>query len=333
MEPKAISNCPYANSCGGCPWIHMDRETQNKNKLAALYESFKKALGPTSVSLRALENIQNRIMPGEGFSWRNRFQFHRCDAKNLKQAPVGLVGRDKSSIVPLLDCPIAQPEIRRALQTRQLLPPVSKNRFNVYAQDGLLLVEGINEGGKVNILDRKIQLDVKNFFQSNVIMLETLISDLLAYIPKLGQHQLALDLYSGIGTFSLFLKDFFPRLILMEAEKSSLKLAKENLAEHTAEYFALSDSQWAKNKRAQALCRHANLAILDPPRSGLSPALKNALGKTEIPALAYVSCNPNSQAFDIKDLEKYGYCLKSLYLYEFYPQSPHMESLAILERQ
>jgi tRNA (uracil-5-)-methyltransferase len=75
-----------------------------------------------------------------------------------------------------------------------------------------------------------------------------------------------------------------------------------------------------------------DLLILDPPRAGISPkGLKHIL-RLNIPNIVYVSCNPAAFARDLGLLDENGYRLRKLGCYDFFPQTPHLESLGILAR-
>jgi 23S rRNA (uracil1939-C5)-methyltransferase len=72
--------------------------------------------------------------------------------------------------------------------------------------------------------------------------------------------------------------------------------------------------------------------VLDPPRQGLTPALRRALAQKGPPGLAYVSCDPATLARDSGELVAGGYRLERLTGYDFYPQTAHIESLAVFVR-
>jgi 23S rRNA (uracil1939-C5)-methyltransferase len=71
--------------------------------------------------------------------------------------------------------------------------------------------------------------------------------------------------------------------------------------------------------------------LFDPPRKGLGPAILQGLRQRPAPKLIYLSCNPTTLARDLKELET-GYKVKALKIYDFFPHTPHIETLAILEK-
>lgn len=327
--------CPLAGRCGGCPWQQLAREAQLRAKRNIVHELFDRALAQDSDSRTALEAVSCIPMPGDGLSWRNRFQFHRSASQDIAHSPVGLMDSEGKLVVPLNDCPIAHPLIREALKNKSLKAPLASNRFTVFASGDTLLVEGGKEEARVALLDRDILMKVSLFFQSNVAMLEILLEHLNTYLATRGPFKRTLDLYAGVGTFSLFLKDHSEAITLMEREARSLGIARTNLKGFDAEFLAMSDDNWARSRERQKDSSKpmADFALVDPPRAGLSSRMRSWLASSRIPRIACVSCDPASLARDIAALDLAGYRLVMLEAFEFYPHSPHIESLAILEKR
>ena len=318
--------CPLYGNCGGCNLQHLNYQAQLDAKAGILCECFKRIGGfnpPTPA-----------ILPSAPWEYRNRVQFHRIPPNGL-----GFMSHNSVTPVPAPDCPIADPGIRAFLQKTAsgetpLLPDPKSERFTVYARNGLFLYEGGVEQGKTKILDREIHLDVGCFFQSNGNLLESLVAK-LKEIAAAANHSLPMaDLYCGVGTFACFLMELFPKIDLLEENKKALALAKKNIAlggtgaaKFRAEFFALRDTGWAK-------LRHGGYSFIvaDPPRQGLAPALAHWLATEGPPLLAYVSCAPATLARDSKILLAGGYALAELLLYDFYPQTAHIESLAVFVR-
>jgi 23S rRNA (uracil1939-C5)-methyltransferase len=152
-------------------------------------------------------------------------------------------------------------------------------------------------------------------------MLEALIEDLK--VLAAGGGQALADVYCGVGTFASFMEGF-EEIDLVEENKAALALARENLGGEGRHFFSLSGDRWARSLKGKGSWA---LMILDPPREGLSPGLMGYLKEKGPDRLAYVSCNPATAARDFRELGASGYALKELYLYDFYPQTAHIESL------
>jgi 23S rRNA (uracil1939-C5)-methyltransferase len=313
--------CPLYGICGGCSLQHLRYEAQVRAKTAMLQDAL--------IRLGGLVPPEPRVFPSAPWEYRNRMKLHRIPRP--REAPVGLKARKNSRIIPLADCPVADPGIRRALGEKTVLPPPQKDRFTVYSRDGLFLSEGGSSRGRVNILGRELILDAGFFFQSNGVMLEALGADLRAIAMEADAGLPMADLYCGVGTFAALLEDVFPRVDLVEENKRALAIAGENIRGKGREFFALRDSDWV-TLRERSGGKPYGFIVADPPRQGLSPALTRWIAAEGPPLFAYVSCDPATLARDSRKLAAGGYVLSDLRFYDFYPQTAHIESLAVFKK-
>jgi len=347
IEPSPVRCepvCAFYGKCGGCNLQHIDYNAQLRIKAAILKDSF--------LRIGGINPLEIEVFSSPPYEYRNRMQFHclrdkqnsprnahlRCTAdyrgKNTSEHKYGLKGRASEVIIPVNDCPIAVPEIREILQSvNSISIPPEKDRFTVFAKDEVLLNEGGQQRGKIKLLEKEITIDAGLFFQSNCFMLEKLILELQKIAEGVNRDLLMADLYCGVGTFALFLGDMFPKVILAEENKAAVSLARENLRGVTTEFFALRDTNWPdqlfRKKDNQSVF---GFMVVDPPRAGLAPKLAITLAQNGPALLIYVSCDPASLARDSKILVKGGYTLKELKLFDFYPQTAHIESLAVYTR-
>jgi 23S rRNA (uracil1939-C5)-methyltransferase len=172
-------------------------------------------------------------------------------------------------------------------------------------------------------------MDAGVFFQSNGFMLEKLIADLLQIAAEADTKLPMADLYCGVGTFAAFLGEKFPRTDLVEENPKAIVLARENVRGMETRLFAQTGDLWAKGCHLES---NYGFMVADPPRQGLSPALRRALAQRGPPILAYVSCDPATLARDSGELISGGYRLERLTGYDFYPQTAHIESLGVFVR-
>jgi 23S rRNA (uracil1939-C5)-methyltransferase len=329
LEPstlRASPLCPYFGRCGGCSLQHLSYDAQVEAKTAILLDSCKRIGGfiPPDIKVRR----------SEPFGYRNRVQFH-MDSDNK---PCFKVGKS-SGLVAINDCPVADEGIRRALQEDKINLPSVRKRFNVYSLGYTFLVEGSVERGTVSILGRELFIDVKVFFQSNAAMLKALIDDLLAVSMGANKSFPLADIYCGVGTFAVFLSGYngteeFAEIDLVEENKIAISLARNNLSmykkvNNNVNYYALRDNEWRKLPQK----RRWGLMVLDPPREGLSALFREWLVKSGPEIVAYVSCDPATFARDSGVMLKGGYKMKELTFYDFYPQTAHIESLAVFNRE
>jgi 23S rRNA (uracil1939-C5)-methyltransferase len=324
--------CAFYAQCGGCNLQHIDYDAQLAAKTAILKDSF--------LRIGGLQPPEPVIFPSPPWEYRNRMQFHcfRQKTKGAQPRQYGLMGRQSGEIIDIQDCPVAVSGIREILKSpkgagrkeNELQLPVEKDRFTIFCKDGALLSEGGRQKGKIKLLDKEIFIDASLFFQSNCFMLEKLITELRVIAKDADQNMPMADLYCGVGTFAFFLKDMFPQIVVAEENKAAVSLAKENLRGTETEFFAFRDTDWP-----HTLLRRKDtfgFAVVDPPRAGLTPKLTSALAREGPPVLAYISCDAASLARDCKLLTNGGYNLKKLLFFDFYPQTAHIESMAVFGR-
>jgi len=326
IEPSSFRvtpPCRFYGSCGGCSLQHLSYDAQVEAKIAILLDSCKRIGG--------FDPPRIRVRRSEPFGYRNRVQFH-LDAENR----LCFKERKSPHLAAIDDCPVADEGIRKALREGKIKPPGVRKRFNMYAFRYTFLVEGSCERGNVSILGKELLIDVGVFFQSNAAMLEPLINDLLEVAAAADKNLPLADIYCGVGTFATFLAaggadgEVFPEIDLVEENKTALALARNNLRMYKkVNCFALKDSDWVKLDQK----RDWGLMVLDPPREGLSAAFREWLVRNGPALVAYVSCDPATFARDSGVLLKGGYTMRELTFYDFYPQTAHIESLAVFDRE
>jgi len=163
------------------------------------------------------------------------------------------------------------------------------------------------------------------FFQINRFLLPELLA--LATANRTGE--LAFDLYAGVGLFSRALARSFTRVTAVEiAEPAASALAATKLRNlHAVKATTLDFLRVAVIDRDRP-----SLIVLDPPRTGAGPEICALLGRIAAPTLIYVSCSPEHLAADLAPLTASGYAVSALHLLDLFPQTTHIETVAILTR-
>jgi 23S rRNA (uracil1939-C5)-methyltransferase len=135
--------------------------------------------------------------------------------------------------------------------------------------------------------------------------------------------------YAGVGLFGLFLAEGAREVVEIEADPRANEAARI-----TASRWDLSNVSFVTSSAEEALASASryDLVIVDPPRAGLAPAVTQALVERAPQLLLYVSCLPQSLARDLGPLTQAGYRVDHLELFDFYPQTYHVELLAVLRR-
>lgn len=188
-------------------------------------------------------------------------------------------------------------------------------------------VDGTQGVITATVLGKPIRFDLRCFFQSNLEMTEKLIPWALDGLAG----RLALDLYCGVGLFGAFLKDRFERVLAVEENPIALEYALGNIGD-TGEFMRGRVEELLKEERGPLASGRPDAVVVDPPRDGLDAAVKEYLIAKGPARLVYVSCNPVTLARDLKSLLAGGFRLDDLRLFDFYPQTAHVESVAKLSR-
>ena len=176
---------------------------------------------------------------------------------------------------------------------------------------------------------KTFRIGPESFFQVNVPMLERTLEEMKKSIT-LDKKEILADFYCGIGTFGIALSQFAEKVIGIESEPANISFLKSNLKLNKIENFKLYEGSCEKLLPA-LLNSGITTLILDPPRKGLENMVCQNILLSSIKKILYLSCNPSTLSRDLKILSR-SYTTKALHLFDFFPQTPHIETLAILER-
>ncbi len=171
------------------------------------------------------------------------------------------------------------------------------------------------------------RVSAPSFFQANTNGAEALVSMVIERLQADGSDRV-LDLFAGVGTFTLPLATVAGDVVAIEGGGSAVRDLRANLE------AAQLDSEVMPGEASRALADAGtfDLAVVDPPRSGMSPETLNALVHTKASRICYVSCDTATLARDVKSLVRAGYRLVSATPVDLFPQTWHVETLAVLER-
>jgi 23S rRNA (uracil1939-C5)-methyltransferase len=179
------------------------------------------------------------------------------------------------------------------------------------------------------------QFSAAAFFQINHELLEPLIDEALRDVPldieKDGKGGTAIDLYCGVGLFTLPLARRFARVVGVEASERATKFAGRNL-----EFANLSNAQVVTARVGDWLKQHSrsfgpvDFLLLDPPRTGCENRDIAGILALRPARISYVSCDPATLARDLKKLIIAGYSLDSIVAFDMFPQTHHVETVARL---
>jgi len=362
LEPSAARvepPCPhFLEGCGGCQWQHASYEAQLAFKQQILADQLRRGGGIAEPALL------DPIPSPQPFGYRNVAEFH------LGIGELGFHREGSHELVDVLHCPLMEAPIEAALGVlrtfRKRLPDVSSVHVRAGAEAVQLVlmcdddprgykllapelaaaveaavgqpahVTGVHAGSDrmrglhlepwlhMPLAGRRFRVSGLSFFQVNTAVAETLAEKVVA---EVGANERVLDLYSGVGTFALLAAETAREVVGVESHHAAIADAAANLAEAGAENARFVHSDVAGVTALAA--ERWDMAILDPPRAGCPRQVLDALNAERV---VYVSCDPSTLARDLKILLARGFSLRSAQLLDMFPQTYHLETLAVLTR-
>lgn len=364
-DPAIAPPCPYYGECGGCALQHLSYENQlllKREHLASLFEgiaeigavypaqplgyrnrmdfvtafgkiglrragSFKHVVDIGSCIIQqgaaddAFTRIRARLAGVEDYNYLTHTGYLRYVVMRQGRA----TGEVMANFV------VASPERRARLD------PVIAATFGEVASISVILSEGradlsfgeILEHAKGGVIDERLDdlrfaIAPNTFFQSNTeIALEM-------YRRIRGQVRgRVLDLYAGIGSITLFIAGACDSVTGVEIVEEAVGAARAN-----AEQNGIATASFVHADAADFLATYAEpctTLVLDPPRAGMHPAAVKRIAALAPERIVYMSCNPATFRDDLARLEAYR--LTSFEAFDMFPQTPHVETLAVLDRR
>jgi len=182
------------------------------------------------------------------------------------------------------------------------------------------------------VAGREYTLSAGSFFQVH----RTLLDEFVPAVVGSESGQCAWDLYAGVGLFSLALVERFQRVIAVESNPAAWKDLRQNLRstrtpKATAEAIQSATIDFLQQV-SQRQMPAPDLVLLDPPRAGAGVEACNLLARLNPRRIVYVSCDPATLGRDLGALIQSGYRLHRLQCVDMFPQTYHMETIAVLER-
>ena len=333
LEPSGVRAeppCPYFGRCGGCDFQQLTYEAQ----LAAKAEIIRDCLRRVA---HAEPPAEIEVVPSpEVWRYRSRARWqHDAVRRHL-----GYYERGSHRVCDVADCPVAAPPVAerlarlRASMSEGNLPQAPEFEA-VAGDDGVALDPSVEpEDGREQsrrIGGETYRFDAGCFFQINHALLAPLIEEGLRGTADGGDT--ALDLYSGVGLFTLPLARRFRRVVAVEGNPASARYARRNLSDATlpnarVETSAVGD--WL-SRHAGGLGR-ADFVLLDPPRAGADPETVRGIIGLKPAHISYVSCDPATLARDLRLLLDADYHIHSLRAFDMFPQTHHVETVVHLRK-
>ncbi len=366
-EYRITPSCAFANECGGCDLQHLDPDRAVDMKRDQILSTLTRHsnLEPQIIDTPIVseQTLNYRRSARVGINQRENGEliigFRRPESNKLIDIPScpvltarcnhfltalreQLVGLDKLKTLTHISLSdgdnLLAVEIRakkrpsdEVMQALNSLAINEKVNLRVSFNDQLLTLNTVEEPAFINKRHEILyQFDTNDFIQVNASVNEALIETAIEWL-KPQQNERLLDLFSGLGNFSLPLAKLTKEVVAVEGVSAMVQRSQSNAALNAIDNLKSIKSDLSNpDKETAWLNSQYDLILLDPPRSGaadLIPHLKE-LGAR---AILYIACEPMSLVRDSRILGEIGFSMKRFTVADMFPQTHHIESIALFE--
>ena len=180
----------------------------------------------------------------------------------------------------------------------------------------------------------KFEISANSFFQTNTYQGKVLYDEVLK-IAGLNGDEIVYDLYCGTGSIALYLASKAKEVYGFEVIRSSLENAEKNSLINgidNVHFLKANLDTFFKSGQLPRRIPKPNVIVVDPPRAGMHPDMSGYLHKLKAEKVIYVSCNPTTQARDVKILSDNDYKIKNSVMVDMFPHTPHIETVMLLSK-
>ncbi len=339
IEPSSMrvpAPCPVFGRCGGCHYQHATYDYQVEAKCAILVEELRR-LG----KIEPPEEIS--VLTGEPWGYRNRVQLQ------IERGRLGYREARSHKLCAIRACPIASPAVNRVIASLNTM--LSDSRWPNFVDSLEIFTD--EEQVQLNVLETRrpvsrrffdwcaeaipgvvpnaldwqsrFRVSRNSFFQVNRFLVDQLVENALDFEGG-GEH--ALDLYAGVGLFSLALAQRFTRVTAVESGSGAVRDLEFN-----AQRAGLTNLQTVRDSTESYLEKleaAPDYVLLDPPRAGLGKLAVGRLVALKPNRMTIVACDPATLARDLAALLAAGYRIEKMTMVDLFPQTYHIETVVQL---
>lgn len=327
---RVEAKCPLYQTCGGCQYQHIEYERQLAEKTKHVEELMQK-----------LGEMDHPVEMAHGspkvYHYRSKITPHYNRPDKEGRQPIGFLkyGR-RNQIVDLEQCPIATEAINEALpEAREEARRAGGKKRR--QRGGTLLMRDVLEGVVTDpqaIVSERVgevifQFKASEFFQNNPYILPDLVAH-VAIEAAAERARYLVDAYCGVGLFALSTAKNFEQVAGVEISEPAVRWAQAN-----AKISNVNNVRFVIGK-AEAIFNglkfppEETAMVIDPPRKGCDESFREQLLTYRPQRLVYVSCDPATQARDLKEFVAGGYKITRIQPFDLFPHTRHIENVVSL---
>ena len=340
--------CPHFTQCGGCHYQHIPYLDQLHIKQSILQNQLER------VGKLVDPPVEDMVPSPSAWNYRNHIQFHISEEGNP-----GYLKHRSNQVVAIQECHLPEDSINDiwpSLDT-EYIPGLDRISFRSGegGQDTMIVLESSDPkpiefvvdlplsavhqgpGGEIVLAGDDFTIievhgfpfvvSAGSFFQVNTGVAELIVDYLIDALP-LAEDTVLLDVYCGVGLFSVFLAPLVKQIIGFESDPSAAEDFLYNLAGFdTVKLYDLPAEDILPDLEISP-----DVILLDPPRAGISKKVLDGVVSLKPKTIAYISCDPATLARDVFRFHKQGYQLQSSTPFDMFPQTYHIESVNLFQR-
>lgn len=320
--------CPYFGTCGGCDFQQMSYAEQLASKVEIIRDCLRR------IGKIEFDGEIGVIGSPKELQYRSRAQWHL----DTSSKGIGYYKRNSRELVEIDRCPKLVPPLNEALaklKSELAWENIWADQAFIDAAVGDENVVSLNSPGVFDPEDisftafgEKFAYSAGVFFQGNQYLVPQLLETALAG----AEGRSALDLYCGVGLFSLPMARKFAKVIGVEENPASVAFAKKNAwanGHENTEFRAESVRRFLDGAKV----KNVDFILLDPPRAGTEKDTMQNLIRIGAPSISYVACEPSMLARDLRRFDAEGYRIDSITAVDLFPQTHHVETVARLSKR
>ena len=320
--------CPYFGRCGGCDFQQLTYEAQLAAKADIIADCLQR--------IARLDPVPPITVHPSPNNWRYRVRATWQIDRDTRQ--IGYYERGSRRVCDVAECAVLMPELQQTLERVRAtewpeFPPDLKHLDVVTGEDGVSLSPPFAEFDtnelSLRVGNEVYRYNAEAFFQINPALLPLLIEFALSDV----RGETALDLYCGVGLFTLPLARRFVKVVGVEANPVATRFGRRNLQDAgltNARVVTATVAEWmlANSHTFGAV----DFVLMDPPRAGAESVVVKGILDLGPGRISYVSCDPATLARDLKKLVAGGYAIESIAGFDLFPQTHHVETVVLLRR-
>lgn len=316
--------CPYFGRCGGCDFQQLTYEAQLAAKADIIRDCLQR--------IARLDHVPDISVHPSPKQWRYRVRATWQIDQGTRE--IGYYERGSRRVCDVEYCAVLLPELQETLEQVRAtewaeFPPELKHLDVVRGEDDVSLAPAFGEFDtnelSLRVGNEVYQYNAESFFQINPELLPELIEFALGNVSGAT----ALDLYCGVGLFTLPLARRFAKVVGVEANPVAARFARRNLEQAGLMNARVTTANVADGIRKQD---SADFILLDPPRAGAESVVIKGMLDLQPAWISYVSCDPATLARDLRKLIAGGYAVDAIAGFDLFPQTHHVETVVLLRR-